>query len=111
MNQAIKGSARSLHASGCSPLTAESYGHLLVRWGRWLEEQEIEWNLVSLTNIEEFLEEYAEDHSRTSTALFGTCLRSFYRWAERRGHVEVSPARNLPPLRPDRPLPRYQPRR
>jgi site-specific recombinase XerD len=107
MQHAVKGFARSLHKDGCTANTITSYGYLLDQWEHWLSKQGKVWNEVSLETIEDFLEEYAESHSRTSTALFGTCLRSFYSWAERRKHVEVSPAHHLPPLKRDRPLPRY----
>jgi integrase/recombinase XerC len=107
MQQAVKGFARSLHKNGCTAGTISSYGYLLEQWEQWLKTRGEAWNEVSLDTIEDFLEEYAENHSRTSTALFGTCLRSFYSWAERRNYVEVSPAHHLPPLKRDRPLPRY----
>jgi site-specific recombinase XerD len=59
--------------------------------------------------VDDFIEEYAACHSPSSTALIGTCLRSFYRWAVRRRHVKHSPTADLAPGERDRPLPRALP--
>lgn len=108
-DQAVNGYCRALHAAGRSAGTERSYGYLLARWGRWLDQRDIGWTLASLDQAEDFIEEYAQNHGRSSTALIGTCLRSFYRWAQRRRHVDSSPVANLEPGQRDRPLPRALP--
>lgn len=106
LSQAITGFCRYLHMRGCASGTERSYGYLLEQWGRWLAAHQIAWHAVTLEQIETFLEQYRETHSRTSTALFSTCLRSFYKWAQRRKHVSISPAADLEPITRDRPYPR-----
>jgi site-specific recombinase XerD len=108
-DQAVNGFNRSLKAAGRSAGTERSYGYLLARWGRWLESQSTSWTEASDDQVHEFIEEYAQSHSRTSTALMGTCIRSFYRWAVRRRHVPSSPAAGLEVGQRDRPLPRALP--
>ena len=107
--QAVNGFNRALKAAGGSAGTERSYGYLLAQWGRWLDQQDTSWTLATLDHAEDFIEEYAQSHGRSSTALIGTCLRSFYRWAERRRHVASSPVANLEPCQRDRPLPRALP--
>jgi site-specific recombinase XerD len=109
LNQAIEAFGRYQRMRGRAAGTERSYGYLLEQWGRWLAGQQVEWRAVELEQIESFLEEYRERHSRTSTALFGTCLRSFYKWARRRKHVPTSPAAELEPIERDRPQPRALP--
>lgn len=109
MDDAIRAYCRSLHAAGRSAGTERSYSYLLAQWGRWLDTHSSTWATATPAMLDSFLEEYAEGHSRTSTALFATCLRSFYRWATRRGHVASSPADELRPGQRDRPLPRALP--
>lgn len=109
LEEAITGFCRALHAAGRSAGTQESYTSLLRQWGRWLEAHESSWSRATADDVETFIEDYASGHSKSSTALMGTCLRSFYRWAVRRRHVSSSPAANLEPCRRDRPLPRALP--
>lgn len=101
---------RSLITAGRSAKTARSYGYLLAQWGRWLEGENMSWSTVTEGDALDFLDEYGSGHSRTSNALMLTCLRSFYRWAGRRGHVQISPVGNIEPIVRDRPLPRGLPR-
>lgn len=110
LEEAIKGYQRALIGQGRSPGTKSSYGHLLAMWGRWLAPRGIHWTKVQEIDITDYLEEYAEGHSSTSTALFLTCLRSFYKWARRRGHVPNSPAEDIDPIQRQRALPRALPR-
>jgi len=109
LDQAIVGFCRALRAAGRSQGTERSYSYLLAQWGRWLQAGEKDWASASEQDVDDFLEEYGSRHDRTSTALFGTCLRSFYRWAVRRKLVAVSPAADLPPGERNRPLPRALP--
>ena len=108
-DQAVNGYCRALQAAGRSGGTQRSYGYLLAQWGRWLDERGASWSQVELGDAEDFIECYAQNHGRSSTALIGTCLRSFYRWAQRRRHVASSPVANLEPGQRDRPLPRALP--
>lgn len=107
--QAITAFCRALNAAGRSASTQRSYMYLLQQWGRWLEQQDSSWCTVSDDLVEDFIEEYAQGHSRTSTALMITCLRSFYRWCVRRRHISRSPLENVPSSARDRPLPRAIP--
>lgn len=109
LEDAIGGFCRALHAAGRSGGTEKAYSNLLRQWGRWLEQHSSSWSRATDDLVLDFLEEYAQRHSSTSTALFGTCLRSFYRWACRRRHVRRSPVANLEPSRRRRPLPRALP--
>ena len=109
LEEAIGGFCRALHAAGRSGGTEKSYSNLLRQWGRWLEQHGSSWTRATEDQALDFLEEYAQRHSSTSTALFGTCLRSFYAWARRRRHVRRSPVANLAPGRRRRPLPRALP--
>src|SRR4051794_17350101 len=109
LDQAIVGFCRALRATGRSRGTERSYSYLLAQWGRWLKAAGTDWIAANEDQVDDFLEEYASSHDRTSTALFGTCLRSFYRWAVRRKHVTVSPAADLAPGERNRPLPRALP--
>lgn len=107
--QAVNGFSRALRAAGRCASTERSYGYLLGQWGRWLDQQGASWTGATDDQVHDFVEEYAQSHSRTSTALMGTCIRSFYRWAERRRHVPSSPAAALETCQRDRPLPRALP--
>ena len=109
LDQAIVGFCRALKAAGRSAGTEKSYSYLLPQWGRWLDRHGSDWIEATEEDVDVFIEDYAADHSPTSTALFGTCLRSFYSWAVRRKHVAHSPAANLAPGKRDRPLPRALP--
>lgn len=109
IEDAIRAYCRSLHAAGRSAATERSYSYLLARWGRWLDTRGGTWAAATPAMLDSFIEGYSEDHSRTSTALICTCLRSFYRWATRRGHFPSSPADELRPGQRDRPLPRALP--
>lgn len=109
LETAIEGFNRALHAAGRSAGTERSYGYLLKQWGRWLAVHDSSWSTATEDQVLDFVEEYAAAHSATSTALIGTCLRSFYRWAVRRRHVPSSPAAALEPGQRDRPLPRALP--
>ena len=100
LDQAIVGFCLSLRAAGRSQGTERSYSYLLAQWGRWLQGGDRDWATASEQDVDDFLEEYGSGHDRTSTALFGTCIRSFYRWAVRRKLVAVSPAADLPPGEP-----------
>lgn len=80
---------------GRSAGTERKYRYLLQTWGRWLESQGASWETASEEQIESCLEDYSEAHSRSTTALFQTCLRSFYRWAKRKRHVPSNPAEDL----------------
>lgn len=111
LEQAIRSFGKYQRMRGRSPGTERSYGYLLEQWGRWLDTQHLDWRKVKLKHLEAFLEEYRETHSRTSTALFSTCLRSFYKWARRRQHVPSSPAAELEPISRERPQPRALPDR
>ncbi|MBK9943668.1 MAG: tyrosine-type recombinase/integrase [Kouleothrix sp.] len=109
LEQAIVGFCRALHAAGRSGGTEYRYSNLLRQWGRWIEQHDSSWSRATADQVEDFIEGYAQDHSKSSTSLMGTCLRSFYRWAERRQHVASSPAARLAPAQRDRPLPRALP--
>ena len=109
LEQAITGFCRALHAAGRAGGTEKRYSDLLRQWGRWLNETDSNWQSATDDHVEDFIEAYAVGHSKSSTALIGTCLRSFYRWAERRRHVTSSPAARLEPAQRDRPLPRALP--
>ncbi len=109
LDQAIVGFCRALRAAGRSQGTERSYSYLLAQWGRWLQGVEKDWISADAQDVDDFLEEYASRHDRTSTALFGTCLRSFYRWVVRRKHVAISPTADLAPGERNRPLPRALP--
>ena len=109
LDQAIVGFCRALRAAGRSQGTERSYSYLLAQWGRWLKGVDKDWITANEDDVDTFIEAYAAGHSRTSTALIGTCLRSFYRWAVRRRHVTVSPTANLVPSERNRPLPRALP--
>lgn len=109
LEAAIVGFCRALHAAGRSGGTEKRYSNLLRQWGRWLEQNDSSWREASNDLVEDFIEAYAVGHSKSSTALMGTCLRSFYRWAARRKHVPSSPAANLELAQRDRPLPRALP--
>jgi integrase/recombinase XerD len=104
--QAITEFGESLLIRGCSALTEENYRYLLAQWARWLVQKQRQWTAVEPRDLMVFLNAYRIGHSRTSVALFGTCLRSFYRWAERSGYVAISPAKDLETGKRDRPLPR-----
>jgi len=108
-DQAVNGFSRALRAAGRCASTERSYGYLLAQWGRWLDQRGAHWTGATDDQVQDFIEEYAQSHSRTSTALIGTCLRSFYRWAVRRRHVPSSPTAGLEVSRRDRPLPRALP--
>jgi site-specific recombinase XerD len=97
---------RYLHMRGRSFGTQRSYGYLLEQYARWLASQKLTWHGVTSNDIETFLEEYRESHSRTSTALFATCLRSFYRWARRKRLVPSNPTDEIEDIARDRPAPR-----
>lgn len=107
--EAIRAYGRNQRMRGRTPGTERSYGYLLEQYGRWLDGQGLQWDQVTEDAIESFLEEYREGHSRTSTALYSTCLRSFYRWARRKRHVAVNPAADIEPIARDRPQPRALP--
>ena len=106
IHEAITQFGRYLHMRGRSFGTQRSYGYLLEQYGRWLAGQEVTWHAATSDQIESFLEEYRESHSRTSTALFATCLRSFYRWARRKKLVAANPTDELEEIARDRPAPR-----
>ena len=110
LGKAIEGFIRALNAAGRAAGTQRSYGYLVLIWGEWLETNSLTWQTVTEQDVTDFLEEYAAGHSRTSTALILTCLRSFYKWAVRRGHVASSPVAAIDPVQRDRPLPRAIPR-
>lgn len=109
LDTAIEGFCRALHAAGRSAGTERSYGYLLKQWGRWLIAHDSSWSCATEDQVLDFIEEYAVGRSATSTALMGTCMRSFYRWALRRRHLTSSPAAELEPGQRDRPLPRALP--
>lgn len=50
-----------------------------------------------------------EDWSPATKRAYRSTLRGFYSWAQRRGHVVTSPARDLDPVRQRRALPRPAP--
>jgi site-specific recombinase XerD len=103
---AIRGFGRYQRMRGRTAGTQRSYGYLIEQFGRWLEGHRTSWQEVTLDQVEAFLEDYRADHSRTSTALFSTCLRSFYRWAKRKGHISANPTEDMEPIQRDRPQPR-----
>lgn len=109
LESAIVGFCRALHAAGRSGGTEKRYSNLLRQWGRWLEQNDSSWKRATDDQVQDFIEGYAVGHSKSSTALIGTCLRSFYRWAVRRRHVPSSPAASLDAGQRDRPLPRALP--
>lgn len=116
-----------LLAKGKSELTAKNYSYLLLTWRSYLIAQGKVWTDVELRDIERFLSQYRQSraaaprHSKqtgqqgkgqrsaTTVALMATCLRSFYRWAARMGHIAVSPAADIDQTRRDKPLPRGLP--
>jgi site-specific recombinase XerD len=106
IHEAITQFGRYLHMRGRSVGTQRSYGYLLEQYGRWLASHQLAWHAATSDQIESFLEEYRESHSRTSTALFATCLRSFYRWARRKRLVAANPTDELEEITRDRPAPR-----
>lgn len=103
IDDAITQYGRWQRTRGHSAGTERSYGYLLAQYGRWLASQDLQWQAVTVDHLESFLEDYRASHSKTSTALFGTCLRSFYKWARRRRLVTVNPAEELDPIGRDRP--------
>lgn len=109
LDKAIKGFGRYQRMRGRTAGTERSYGYLIEQFGRWLDDQDTSWHQVTADQVETFLEEYREGHSRTSTALFSTCLRSFYRWAKRKHHISDNPTEELEPIQRDRPQPRALP--
>jgi site-specific recombinase XerD len=106
LDTAITGFGRYQRMRGRTAGTQRSYGYLIEQFGRWLDSHNTSWHEVTADQIETFLEDYRADHSRTSTALFSTCLRSFYRWAKRKGHISANPAEDIEPIQRDRPQPR-----
>lgn len=106
LSQAINQFGRYQHMRGRSAGTQRSYGYLIEQYGRWLAAHSASWQAATGDQIESFLEEYREGHSRTSTALFATCLRSFYRWARRKRLVDANPTDELEEIERDRPAPR-----
>lgn len=109
ITEAIRQFGRYQRMRGRTSGTERSYGYLIEQYGRWLAANNAQWDTVAGLTLESFLEEYRSSHSRTSTALFGTCLRSFYRWARRRRLVAINPAEELEPIARDRPQPRALP--
>lgn len=109
LTEAVRQFGRYQRMRGRTPGTERSYGYLIEQWGRWLVAHGLNWDRVSGHQIESFLEEYRDGHSRTSTALFCTCLRSFYRWARRRRLIKRNPAEDVEPIARDRPQPRAIP--
>jgi integrase/recombinase XerC len=61
---------------------------------------------VARLDLLEFLDDYAEGHSKTTTALMATAIRSFYRFAEERELIASSPAAQVRPGPRDHVLPR-----
>lgn len=109
ISEAIKQFGRYQHMRGRAAGTQRSYGYLLAQYGRWLAAHKLSWQKITGRQIESFLEEYRESHSRTSTALFATCLGSFYRWARRRQLVTANPMDEIEDIERDRPAPRALP--
>lgn len=103
ISEAIRQFNRYQTMRGRAAGTQRSYGYLIEQFGRWLAGQKISWQAVTIDTLESFLEEYRDGHSRTSTALISTCLRSFYRWARRKRHIPMNPADELEPIERDRP--------
>ena len=103
LNDAITQYGRWQRTRGYSAGTERSYAYLLAQYGRWLDAQELQWSTVTVDHLESFLEDYRDAHSKTSTALFSTCLRSFYRWARRRRLIASNPAEELEPIGRDKP--------
>ena len=103
LSNAITQYGRWQNTRGHSAGTQRSYAYLLAQYGRWLDSQDLRWNTVTGDHLESFLETYRDSHSKTSTALFSTCLRSFYKWARRRRLVASNPAEELEPIGRDRP--------
>lgn len=104
LDTAITEFGRYLHMRGRMPGTERKYRYLLVQYGAWLGPRA--WEAATGLLLEAFLEEYSVAHSRSSTALMSTCLRSFYRWARRKRHVMVNPAEELETITRDHPAPR-----
>lgn len=109
LEEAIDGFGRYQHMRGRSAGTVRSYGYLLQQWGRWLAGEQQTWQKATLADIERYLETYATTHARSSTSLLSGCLKSFYKFARRKGYVKRSPAAELEAVTRDRPQPRPLP--
>lgn len=99
----VDGYVSSLQASGKSPLTVDQY---LVRLRMLAGLSPDPWRITT-GQLEQWLSnpDWAQQTKRTSA----NSVRSFYRWATRAGHLEVSPAAELGTIRVPRSLPRPAP--
>ncbi|MBR2990022.1 MAG: site-specific integrase, partial [Solobacterium sp.] len=93
---------------GLSAHTVSSYREDLERYLNFLQEEYgiTETAKITGADIEDFLNEYLEDHKQTSTARMGASIRSFHHFLAFM-YDEDDPSLNLEIHRGDRVLPVY----
>jgi site-specific recombinase XerD len=99
---AISTFVKHLYTRELSPRTIEGHEYELERFTRWLEEQEIDWQHITLSEMSAYASTRAHLKFSSKAALMVT-MRQFYMWAEREELVVISPARQL--VTPTRPAP------
>ena len=92
---------------GASDHTLRAYGADLRQLAEYLEGRDVRSiELVDIRMLRGFLATFAGS-ARTTIARKMASIRSFFRWAQRNGHVQVDCARNLATPRRPRSLPKF----
>ncbi len=94
-----------LESRGDSEHTVRAYASDLAQFAQYLDEQGVtEVASVDLADVRKYLAHLVQtNYARTTIARKLSSIRSFFRWAKRRGYISDDPARSLrAPKRPTR---------
>ncbi|MBV0932406.1 site-specific tyrosine recombinase XerD [Marinobacterium weihaiense] len=92
---------------GLSENSLASYRRDLRQYALWLNEQEQHLAQAGRSELQRYLNWRLEQQLKSSsTSRLLSCLRGFYRYLLREGHVQVDPTLNLDNPRSGRPLPK-----
>lgn len=79
---------------GKSPATVQGYAQDLRQFSAWLSKNQMDWQKVTSTELQDYLKTYAVHHKNTSVNRMISALRSFYQWCAL--HYEMpNPASSL----------------
>ena len=93
-----------LHLAGRAARTIHQHRYELERYGRWLDEQQLDWQAIQRRQIKHYLRLRAHLGVSSRTSVISS-LRVFYGWCVDEGYMDSSPAQFRTPTRPE-PVPR-----
>ena len=95
-DEALERYLGGLAARDASLHTRRSYATALAAYLAWLDDRGVDWRAPERSVLRSYLAELTDGHARTTVAQRLAAIRSFYRWAGRRGSPPATRGQRSP---------------